>query len=90
MKNLKLIKFKQDSCTPCKMLDEQLEKLGVQVDEVRNLTTGDDETFMLAGEFGIEKTPVLLLLDDNGNEIDRHKGVGMTGVSRVLSQRGLI
>ncbi|MCP1324301.1 hypothetical protein NK267_23110 [Bacillus sp. S0628] len=72
------------------MLDEQLEKLGVQVDEVRNLTTGDDETFMLAGEFGIEKTPVLLLLDDNGNEIDRHKGVGMTGVSRVLSQRGLI
>ncbi|MGE6347887.1 thioredoxin family protein [Bacillus mycoides] len=90
---MKLIKFEQDNCTPCKMLAKALkEDFGkvIEVDEVHNLTTGNDDTFMLAGEFDIEKTPVLLLLDDNGKEIDRHKGVGITGVSRVLSQRGLI
>jgi hypothetical protein len=88
---MKLIKFKQNNCTPCKMLDEMLEQNGIKVDEVANLTNPEkDEHLMWAGMHNIDKTPVLLLLDDNGVEIDRHKGVGATGVKRVLAKRGLI
>ncbi|KEK23919.1 hypothetical protein BAGA_05705 [Bacillus gaemokensis] len=88
---MKLIKFEQSDCTPCKMLKEFMEGLGVEADKVVNLTTATEmEDFMLASKHGIEKTPVLLIEDDNGKEIARYKGVGQTGVKAILVQRGLI
>ncbi|MED3976157.1 thioredoxin family protein [Priestia megaterium] len=88
---MKLVKFKQNNCTPCKMLEDILTDNDIKVDQTVNLTEPEsDEDLMLAGMHGIDKTPVLLLLDDNGKEIDRHKGVGATGIKRVLSKRGLI
>lgn len=102
---MKLVKFKQDNCTPCKMLDKFLaEDLGgVQVDEVVNITTGEitdvatgtvvkdeDEAMSFAGEYGIMKTPVLLLLDENDEQIDIVMGIGQTKVKSILSKRGLI
>lgn len=91
---MKLIAFKQDNCTPCNMLNDTLSMIGKSIDDVDqviNLTRPQsDDELMMAGMFGIDKTPVLLLLDDNGNEIDRYKGVGKKGVTNILTQRGLI
>jgi thioredoxin-related protein len=73
------------------MLEDFLGQLGVQADEEINLSNPkNDEDLMKAGMFGIAKTPHLVLVDDNGNKIDEYKGVGQTGVKRILAQRGLI
>jgi thioredoxin-related protein len=99
---MELIKFKQNNCTPCAMLDNYLNELGVKVDKVVNLTTGEvtdtvtgqtikgDDAFMLAGKYSIMSTPTLVLVDDNGVEIERFSGVGRTGVNAILAKRGLI
>jgi thioredoxin-related protein len=88
---MRLIKFKQDNCTPCKMLEEFLTELGVKADKEINLsTTSEMEDFELAGKYGVTKTPLLVLEDDNGNKIAEYKGVGQKGVRAILEQRGLI
>lgn len=99
---MKLIKFEQDSCTPCKMLANYLKhELGIDADETYNITAGtitdnatgsveEDEgaVMELAGEFGIMKTPTMVLVDDSGEEIQRFAGVGQTGVKAILTARG--
>lgn len=99
---MKLIKFEQNNCTPCKMLENFMtHELNVHADEVVNITAGtitnhgevvaDESAVMeMAGEFGIMKTPTLILMDDNGSEIERFAGVGQTGVREILAKRGLI
>ncbi|QRV11339.1 thioredoxin family protein (plasmid) [Bacillus velezensis] len=88
---MKLIKFKQDNCTPCKMLDEFLKEMAVEVDQVVNLSNPkSDEDLILAGKYAIEKTPTLILVNDDGVEIQRFKGVGQKGVKNILARRGLI
>ncbi|MCY8228736.1 thioredoxin family protein [Bacillus spizizenii] len=101
---MKLIKFEQDNCTPCKMLANFLHhELDVDVDETVNISNGtitssntgvvekdESKTMELAGEFGIMKTPTLILLDEEGSEVDRFSGVGQTGVKAILAKRGLI
>lgn len=101
---MKLIKFEQDNCTPCKMLANFLKHdLGVDADETYNISAGtitnnatgeveEDESAVMemAGEFGVMKTPTLLLISDDLQEIERYAGVGQTGVKAILSKRGLI
>lgn len=88
---MKLIAFKQSNCTPCKMLQEFFDQLGVKADQEINLSNPkDDNDLMLAGMHGIAKTPHLVLVDDNGNKIAEYKGVGQKGVRAILEQRGLI
>lgn len=84
---MKLIKFKQDNCTPCKILEDTLTRVGGKVDETINLTTGTSEDFVFAGKYNIMKTPVLLLLDNEGNQLARVDGVGQTKVMAILEQR---
>lgn len=92
---MKLIVFKQDNCTPCNMLNDALKELGTSidaVDRVANLTSGSDEDLMLAGIHAIEKTPTMVLVEDDfeGEAIDKYQGVGRKNVTRILTQRGLI
>lgn len=101
---MKLIKFEQNNCTPCKMLSNFLHHdLGVDVDETLNITSGtitfsatgvsvsdEGKVMETAGEFGVMKTPTLILLDDNGVELDRYAGVGQTKVKELFTKRGLI
>jgi len=88
---MKLIKFEQDNCTPCKMLKNFLEKdLKVEVDETVNIASGGPEAIQRAVKYGIMTTPVLLLVDKEGNEIERAAGVGQTKVRNILAKRGLI
>lgn len=101
---MKLIKFEQTNCTPCKMLGNFLKnELGVEVDEVVNISEGEiltvatghkesdeDKAMELAGQYSIMKTPTLVLVDEDGEAIKKFSGVGQTGVREILSMRGLI
>ncbi|MEH7209529.1 thioredoxin family protein [Priestia megaterium] len=101
---MKLLKIEQTNCTPCKMLGNFLKnELGVEVDEVVNISEGtitttatghvekdEDLAMELAGQFSIMKTPTLVLVDEDGEEIKKFSGVGQTGVREILSMRGLI
>lgn len=85
---MKVIKFFQKPCVPCNMLEDILNGLGVKPDESYNVK--EEDGMEKAGEFGVIKTPMLILLDDNGKEVQRYQGVGQTKVREILTQRGLI
>jgi thioredoxin 1 len=88
---MKLIKFKRKNCPPCHMLETFLEvDLKVEVDKTYDLSSGDPEALEMAGKFGIMSTPVLILLDDEGKEIERVAGVGQSKIRDIVAKRGLI
>ena len=88
---MELIKFKQIVCRPCTELDLFMtHELGVKPDVEYVLDGGDDYHLEKAGEFGIMNTPVLVLIDDNGNEIDRVIGTDRSKVTEIFKKRGLI
>ncbi|OAZ70444.1 hypothetical protein SRCM101280_01082 [Bacillus subtilis] len=49
-------------------------ELGVEPDITYNLSNGDDESINAAMKFGIMAAPVLVLVDDDENEIERIVG----------------
>jgi len=92
---MELIKFRQNVCKPCTELDLYLEHgVGVKADATYIIDDNDMDKMEIAqdkaSDFGIMSTPVLVLLDDNGVEIDRVIGIERTAVNRILSARGLL
>lgn len=84
---MKLIKFTQTTCQPCNILEQMLGMMGAAVDESRLLDTPE----LLAEaekEFNVMSTPTLLLLDGEGQEVDRAVGVHPPTVTRVLTAAG--
>ena len=91
MTNTKLIKFAQTNCNPCVMLANYIKyEKGVEVDQDINLSVAGDEELELAGQYGIMKTPTLLLVDEDGKELSRVSGVDTEAVDDILKMRGLI
>lgn len=87
----RIIKFEQNSCVPCQKLKNFLEyDLGVQPDKTFNPSTGDETSLNAAAYFGIMSSPVLILVDDKDNEIERI--VGFDGkqerISEMFTKRG--
>lgn len=71
---MKVIKFKQNACRPCQMLENfHTFELGVEPDITYNLSNGD-ESINVAMKFGIMAAPVLVLVDADENEIERIVG----------------
>jgi thioredoxin 1 len=88
---VELIKFRQTVCRPCIDLDNYLKfELGVSEDTTYILDSGDEKAIEKAIEFGVMSSPVMILLDDNGKEIDRVIGTNREDVNRILKKRGLI
>lgn len=85
---MKVIKFYQTPCVPCNMMADMLSGLGVKADEEYNVK--EEKGMEMAGEFGVVKTPVLILLDDTGAEVQRYQGVGQTKVKEIFTKRGLL
>lgn len=84
---MKLIKFTQPTCQPCKVLDMMLGQMNAEVDEVRLLAT-EEELEKAKEEFGIMGTPTLVLFDDEEKEIARVTGVMPPKVAGILTQAG--
>ncbi|EOO11349.1 hypothetical protein [Bacillus cereus] len=85
---MKVMKFYQTPCTPCNMLVDTMSRLGVTADEEYNVK--EEKGMEMAGEFGVVKTPVLILLDDTGAEVQRYQGVGQSKVTEIFTKRGLL
>lgn len=79
-----VMKFVQDNCTPCKMLDQTLTAMGKTVDEVYLIDdTNRDEAMKF---YGVMSTPVMIAFDEDGNEITRVSGVGFGKLQNFFNQ----
>ncbi|UDY80702.1 thioredoxin [Geobacillus phage GR1] len=88
---MKLLKFKQNNCTPCKMVDQFIvEDLKTDADETLILFSGDKRADELAAKYGVMQTPTLVLVGDNEEVIDIVRGVGQAKIRGIFEKRGLI
>lgn len=76
---MKLIKFETDNCTPCKMVDSVLLGKSVEVERINV-----EENKELTKKFEIMSVPVLILLDENGEEVKRSKGFNLSEIEEIL------
>lgn len=88
---MKLLKFKQNNCTPCKMADKFIkDDLRTEADETHILFAGDKKANELAEKYGVMQSPTFVLVDDNGELIEMVRGVGSKKLTAIFTKRGLI
>jgi thioredoxin 1 len=78
---LKLIKFEQPNCNPCKLVSNYLDSKSVEYERI-NVVDEPEK----ASEFGIMGVPVIILLDDSGNEVKRLVGFKVSELDELISQ----
>lgn len=69
---MKVIKIYSDTCGPCKILEKNLIKSGINYDSI-NINSEEGE--LMVTRYDIRSIPTLVLIDDDGNMIDKHSGV---------------
>lgn len=79
--SMKIIKFEQPNCVPCTMVENYLNEKGVTFTKYNVL-----EDFVETEKFFIMSTPVTILLDDNGEEVDRVVGYNPGQLDELLSK----
>jgi thioredoxin 1 len=101
---MRLMKFEQENCTPCKILGNILKyELEVEPDEIINISKGtvtrpatgevikaEDEVLEMASDYEIMKTPTMVLIEEDGTEIARMSGADVEEVKAIVAKRGLI
>jgi protein-disulfide isomerase len=68
---MKLIKFSLPNCQPCEVLAEQMKKEGIEPTEI-SLFEDIEELGM---KFGIRNVPTVVVLDEQGVEVDRARNI---------------
>ena len=88
---MKILKFKQNNCTPCKIVDQFIKNdLNTDADETLILFSGDNRADDLAVKYGVMQTPTIVLVDDNEEIIDIVRGVDQEKIRSIFEKRGLI
>lgn len=77
----KLLKLYQLSCPPCQMVTQFLESQNVEHESV-NVRENPD----VAMKYNVMSTPVAILLDDEGNEIQRSVGFKPHELEKMISK----
>lgn len=77
----KLLKFGRVGCSPCKMLENHLNNQGVQFEEL-----DVDEDLELTAKYGIGGVPTLLLVDEDGEVLERLVGFNPPKADEMASQ----
>lgn len=77
----RLVKISKNGCVPCQVLSNYLNDKGVSFEEL-NVSTSPEliETYDITG------VPVLILLDDNDQEVDRVVGFNPDATDDLLSK----
>jgi thioredoxin 1 len=78
---MKLIKFEKENCSACTMVQNFLDVNDVTVEKVNPF-----ENPKLATNFMISSVPVTILLDDEGNEIQRSRGFNPDELESIISK----
>lgn len=78
---MKLIVLSQESCTPCKFVKNFLQDQNVDFE-----TVDVQNTPKIASQFSIMSTPVTILLDNEGNEIQRVTGFNPIELTEIINK----
>lgn len=76
---MKVIKFEQPNCVPCKLVSEFLDGKV----EYEKISAFDDPD--KAADFGVMSVPVVVVLDDNGTEIARTTGYKENELNNIVA-----
>ena len=79
---MKLVKLFKNQCNPCEMVSNYLKDNGVEPHEQHNIM----EDMNSAIKYGVMSVPVLILLDDEGNEVQRSTGFKPNEIEQLISQ----
>jgi len=74
---MKILKFYSNTCTPCKLLEKNLQETGIEYTSICI-----DNELEEASKYGIRSVPTLIMLDDNNKVIK--KRVGMMTVQQII------
>jgi thioredoxin 1 len=78
---MKIIKLEQPNCKPCMEVSSFLDSMGVEYKAINIL-----EEPNIAAQYGIMSAPVTILLDDDGNEIQRVVGMNRNELQEMISK----
>lgn len=70
---MKIIKFEASWCNPCKQLAKTLEKIDTSISSLVEVVDVDSDN-PLVEKYNIRGVPVLLFINDEGNELARLTG----------------
>lgn len=79
---MKLIKLFKDGCDPCTQMTSFINEQSIEVSESFNIM----ENINVAEKYSIMSVPVLILLDNEGNEVDRTIGYKPHEIIKLASQ----
>lgn len=82
---MKLLKFQASWCQPCKTLTSLLSTM--QIPFPVEVIDADENKDMLQ-KYNVRSVPVLVLLDENNNEIDRLTGIAAKDKITALLNKG--
>lgn len=77
----KLLKFGRPSCVPCKMVEQYLEE-----QEVKYQDYNVEEDLMETAKYGVSGVPTLILIDADGNTIDRFVGFNPPAIDELIEK----
>lgn len=69
---MKILKFYADWCNPCKQQTKILDEMSL---DVTPINIEDDDSGELVEKYNIMSVPVIVFLDDEGEEIKRFVGL---------------
>lgn len=78
---VKLLKFEKQACPACTKVENFLNDKGVKAEKVNPF-----DNPKLAASFMISSVPVTILLDDEGNEIQRSRGFNPAELEEIISK----
>lgn len=80
-KMAKLLKFEKLGCNPCTIVQNLLDDKGIEVEKIMALDEPE-----LSAKYEIGGLPTLILLDDEGNEIQRTVGFKPDEIEEIISK----
>jgi thioredoxin 1 len=78
---MKLIKFEKENCSACTMVQNFLDANDVTAEKINPF-----ENPKLAANFMISSVPVTILLDEEGNEVQRSRGFNPDELESIISK----
>lgn len=79
--SLKLLKFYKDSCPSCVLVTQYLDSKGVRYESINPFEQPE-----YGARYGLMSVPVTILLDENGNEIQRSNGYVPPQLDQLIAQ----